>query len=176
MSQSQKTRLMIMTALFAALIFVGTRINIPTGIGSHIVHIGDALIYLAACVLPMPYVMLSGAIGAGLSDFTTPNCMVWVIPTILIKPLLVPYFTRNNHKFICLRNIFAAVLAGVTGSIGYLVAEIILMGNVKGALLAFIPGLLQPLGSMIVFIMIGYAFDTLKLQGKLKRQLEGNAS
>ena len=101
MSQSEKTRTLVMTALFAAMVFVATRINIPTGIGGHIVHVGDSMIYLAACILPMPYTMAAGAIGAALSDALTPGCMVYVIPTLIIKAVLVVYFTSNKGKFIC---------------------------------------------------------------------------
>ena len=104
MNQSQKTRTMILTALFAALVFVVTRINIPTGIGSHIIHVGDSIIYIAACILPMPYAMAAGAIGAALADALTPGAMVWVIPTLLIKPLLVLFFTQKNTHFICMRD------------------------------------------------------------------------
>ena len=174
MNQSEKTRTLVMTALFAAIIFVVTRINIPTGIGAHVIHVGDSMIYLAACILPVPYAMAAGAIGAALSDAITPGGMVWVIPTMLIKPLLVIYLTSGKGKFICIRNVVAVVLAGLTGVFGYFLADAIMTGNFMAGLAAVLPGLLQPLGSAIVFLAMGYAFDMMGVKNKLKRQLRGN--
>ncbi len=174
MSQGEKTRTLVMTALFAAIVFVATRINIPTGIGSHIVHVGDSMIYLAACILPLPYAMAAGAIGAALADALTPGCMVYVIPTLIIKATLVLYFTHNKGKFICIRNVVAVVLAGLTGVFGYYLADIVITGNVVAGLAAILPGLIQPLGSAIVFLAVGGAFDIMGVKGKLSRQLRGN--
>lgn len=174
MNQSEKTRLMVMTALFAALIFVATRINIPTGINNRIIHVGDAAIYLAACILPMPYAMISGAIGAGLADFMTPGAAIWILPTIIIKPLLVPFFTSASNQFVTKRNIIAPVLAGITGLVGYAIAEGFIFGNFIAPIAGIPVGSLQPIGSAVIFVLIGYAFDTMKLKGRLIRQLKGN--
>ena len=48
---------MTTTALFAALICITTAyiFHIPVGANGGYVHVGDALIYLAAAVLPAPY-------------------------------------------------------------------------------------------------------------------------
>lgn len=173
MKQSEKTRLMVLTALFAALTFVGTRINFPVG-NSRIVHIGDAMIYLAACILPMPYAMFSGAVGAALSDFMTPGCMIWVIPTLLIKPMLVPFFAQKNYKLACLRNFIAVILAGTLGTLAYAIAEGILFGNLWVALINIPTGLAQPIGSAILFIILAYAFDKMKIKTHLTQQLRGN--
>lgn len=175
MRQSEKTRLMVMTALFAALIFVATRISIPLGINNRIIHVGDAAIYLAACILPMPYAMISGAIGAGLSDFMTPGCAIWIIPTMIIKPLLVPFFTAHAGKFINKRNVIATVLAGITGLVGYAIAEGILFGNFIAPIIGLPASSLQPIGSSVLFVMIGFAFDRMKLKGYLNRQLKGES-
>ncbi|WP_069998629.1 TIGR04002 family protein [Cellulosilyticum sp. I15G10I2] len=175
MKQSEKTRLMVMTALFAALIFVATRINIPTGINNRIIHVGDAAIYLAACILPMPYAMISGAIGAGLADFMTPGAALWIIPTMIIKPLLVPFFTAKNGKFIGKRNLIAPILAGITGLVGYAIAEGIIFGNFIAPIVGIPVASLQPIGSAILFVIIAYTFDTMKLKAHLTRQLKGSA-
>ena len=58
-----KVRLMCTTGIFIALVFVVTAyLHIPTNNGY--VHVGDGLIYLAACLLPWPYAMAVGAGGA----------------------------------------------------------------------------------------------------------------
>lgn len=175
MKQSEKIKLMAMTGLFAALIFVATRINIPTGINNRIIHVGDAAIYLAACILPMPYAMLSGAIGAGLADFMTPGAALWILPTMIIKPLLVPFFNAKSGKFVTKRNIIATILAGITGIIGYAIAEGMIFGNFIAPIVGIPVASLQPIGSAILFVAISYAFDTMKIKAHLTRQLKGNA-
>lgn len=175
MSQSEKTRYLILTALFAAIIYVGTRINIPLGINNRIIHVGDAMIYIAACILPMPYAMASGAIGAGFADFTTPGCIIWVVPTMLIKPLLVIFFSSKQSCFVCKRSWFGIIGAGITGLVGYVIAEGIIYGNVWAALVGLPADALQPLGSGILFIALGCIFDRMKLKQLLNKQIRGNA-
>lgn len=168
MKQSDKTRLLVLTSLFAALTFIGTRINIPIGINNRIVHVGDAVVYLSACMLPMPYAMASSAIGAGFADFMTPGCMIWILPTMVIKPILVTFFNQKNNKLLCKRNIVAVFLAGIVGSVLYALAEGVIYGNLLTALIGIPSGALQPIGSGVLFMALAYAFDTMKLKSLLK--------
>ena len=58
----------VLAAMFAAMVYVMTAfVHIPTNQGY--VHIGDGIIFLAAAILPAPYAMAAGAVGAGLSDY-----------------------------------------------------------------------------------------------------------
>ena len=72
MKEHQKLYRLVTAALFAAAIAVMTAymLHIPIPTGGYI-HIGDALIYLAACLLPAPWAMAAGAVGAGLADLLT---------------------------------------------------------------------------------------------------------
>ena len=64
-----KTRKITMSALFTAMVCVATLfIHLPVPMTGGYVHIGDALIYLAATMMPMPYGMAAAALGAGLAD------------------------------------------------------------------------------------------------------------
>lgn len=174
MKQTNKTRLLVLTALFAALTFLGTRINIPLGMNNRIVHLGDAMVYLSACILPLPYAMASSAIGAGLSDFTTPGCMIWVLPTMVIKPLLVTFFTSKQYKIANKRNIVAVFLAGITGCIAYAIVEGLIYGNILAALIGIPAGALQPIGSGILFMALAVAFDNMKLKNHLNLNQDFN--
>ena len=176
MRQSNKTRLLVLTGLLAALTFIGTRISISLGINNRIVHLGDAVVYLSACLLPMPYAMASSAIGAGLSDFMTPGCMIWVIPTMVIKPLLVTFFTSKQHKMMCKRNIIAIFLAGITGLVAYAIVEGFIYGSFLTALLGIPADALQPIGSGILFVGLAVAFDKMKLKNRLNLNKDLNES
>ena len=109
--QKDKVHLLTITALFAAAITVMTAymLHIPIPTGGYI-HLGDALIYLAACLLPLPYAAGAAAIGAGLADLLT--APMWVLPTLVIKAIIALFFTRNSDKLLCRRNLAAVVIAG----------------------------------------------------------------
>ena len=66
---NRQLRLMILTALFAAMTFALTfSVRIPMPSGGYI-HLGDAMIYLSACILPFPYAIAAAGIGgAQISD------------------------------------------------------------------------------------------------------------
>ena len=69
---SVRTRNLVTSALLAAIICLvtGYILHIPTPNGGY-AHIGDAVIYLSASILPLPYAIACSAIGAGLADLTT---------------------------------------------------------------------------------------------------------
>lgn len=162
---STKTRHMVTASLFAALICLTTAYILHIPVGNGFVHIGDAFIYLAAALLPTPYAMVCAAIGAGLADFAT-GYAIWVIPTMIIKPILVLFITSKNNSIINIRNVIGAAIAGFVGWFLYAVAQGIIYGTFVGAFAISLIGLLQPVGSFIVFILIGTTFDKLGLKKK----------
>ncbi|AWZ48537.1 TIGR04002 family protein [Clostridiaceae bacterium 14S0207] len=166
---SRKTKLLVFTSMFAALIYVTTAFlfHIPTGINGGYIHIGDAFIYLAACILPTPYAMIASAVGAGLSDLLSPGGAVWVIPTIIIKPILVLFFTSKNTRMLCKRNVCAIFLAGIVGVFGYYMASGIMFGNFKVAFAALLMNFIQPIGSGIAFVIFAYALDKVHITKKI---------
>lgn len=165
---SSKTRTLVSAALFAALICltIAYLLHIPVGNGGY-VHIGDAFIYLAAVLLPTPYAAFSAAVGAGMADILTGSAN-WALATIIIKPILVLFFTNKGEKIINFRNVCAAILAGIIGTVLYMIAEGIMIGSFASAFIMTLVGLVQPIGSFIVFIAIGLVFDRLKIKEIIK--------
>lgn len=172
MKENIKTRNLVITALFAALIYVITAfLHIPTGFNGGYIHLGDILIYLAAVLLPTPYAMISAAIGAGLSDALSGG-MLWVLPTIIIKPVMVLFFTSKDNNIICKRNISAVFLAGIVGWFGYYLAGAIISGNFIAPLATFFMELIQPIASGIIFLMLSYSLDRIKIRKRLSLQVK----
>lgn len=154
-----KTRKLTMTALFAALVYVATMfIHLPVPMTGGYVHIGDAFIYLAATMLPMPYAMAAGAIGAGLADAFS-GYVVYVLPTVIIKALLILPFSAKGDKIISLRTLVASIIASVIGIAGYFIADWIIYANMATALANMFAGMVQPFSSIVVFVALGYALD-----------------
>ena len=163
------TRQLTITAVFAALIFVTTAylLHIPIGVNGGYVHLGDAFIYLAASFLPTPLACIASAIGAGLADALT-GSYIWVIPTIIIKPLMAVGFTCKGTKILSKRNLLMAVVGGLICTAGYYVAEAILVGNWIAPLLAIPAGLFQPLGSLVLYYAASFALDRVGIKQKLR--------
>lgn len=159
---------LVLTSLFAALICIsiGFLFRIPTGFNNGYVHLGDVIIYLAATILPTHYAILAAAIGGGLADALTGG-VLWIIPTIIIKSVIVLYFTSKNETILCKRNVIGVVFAGLTGWIGYYIAGGIISGNFIAALVMLPVEGIQPLASGIFFLILGRYLDKIEIKKKI---------
>jgi len=148
-----------LTGLLAALItlFTAYIFHIPMGLNGGYIHLGDALIYLAAVLLPAPYAMAAGAIGGGLADLLT--APMWAPATVIIKILVVIPFTSNHSKIFTKRNIVAPLIAMLITITGYYLAEVILYGKEAAFLISVTTNSIQGVGSAAVFYILGAALD-----------------
>ena len=151
------TKRLCLTGLFTAIVFVCTAyLHIPSHTGY--THIGDAFVYLAGALLPWPYAMAAGAVGAALADMLGGYAM-WAPASILIKALTALCFTSRQGKILCRRNLFALIPALILCAGGYYGYEVLLTGNTV-APLAGIPGyVIQVLASAAVFVVLGTVLD-----------------
>lgn len=170
MQQNSKTKLLTITALFAALIYLVTAyLHIPSHTGY--THVGDAFIYLAASLLPTPYAAAAGAIGAALADGLTGYAM-WMLPSIIIKALTVFCFTAKATTVFTRRNLLGLLPAFLLCAGGYYVAEGLMTGNFV-APLAGIPGYVtQVTLSATLYLALAFALDRM---GFKKRVFSANA-
>lgn len=163
----QKILYLTASALFAALICITTAFlfHIPVGSNNGYIHVGDAIIYLAASIFPAPYAMIAGGIGGAMADLLT--APVWAPATFIIKMLNVLPFTWKKEKIICTHNVIALFISGIITFVGYILAEGILFGSWATLLPALLSGWIQPLGSAIVFLILGTALDRMSFKKRL---------
>lgn len=163
---SSKTLNISLTALFAAMCFVLTAfVHIPTIKGY--VHIGDAVIFVAACLLPKPYAMCAAAIGASLSDALS-GYWIWVPATAVIKALTVLAFTADKPKIICARNIAALLPALVLCVGGYgLYSGVFIYHSLPSGFIDAPANAFQVIASGAVFVIAAAALDRSQLRKKL---------
>lgn len=171
-----KTGSICLAALFTAMITLFTTcFRISIGSNSGYIHLGDTVIYLASCMLPAPYAMFAASAGGMTSDLLA-GAGIWVIPTGIIKLLnTLPfiffrkYFSLKHKKdinrIVLFQTVMAGIISGIITSGGYFAAECLIYG-VKPAVVSFFPGLLQPVGSLILFICAGTALDSAKLKSR----------
>lgn len=82
-----RTKLLVLTALFAALGYVGTAaLQIPTPTNGY-VNLGDAVVLLGAFLLGPVYGAIAGGVGPALADLLS-GYMMWVPGTLVIKALM----------------------------------------------------------------------------------------
>lgn len=162
---NQRIKCICYTALLAAIIALTTAyfFHIPIGANGGYVHFGDAFIYLAASLLPMPYACVAAALGGGLADLMS-GAAIWIIPTMIIKPLTAVWFTNKKTTFLNKHNAWALLLAGIVSNVGYYFAEVIFSGNWIAPLFTQWGGLVQSGGSAIIFVLVALALDKANLK------------
>ena len=163
--KAQKIRLMCIAGIFTAIVFVFTAyLHIPSHTGY--THVGDGFIYLAACMLPLPYAMFVGAGGALLADCLT-GYAIWAPGSIIIKTVAVLFFSRKSARIISIRNLLALIPAWAVCIGGYYLYEALITGNFV-APLSGIPGYItQSVLSSILFVVAGLAMDKLNAKNTL---------
>ncbi|MDR2687343.1 MAG: TIGR04002 family protein [Oscillospiraceae bacterium] len=160
----------VLTALFAALVMVFTAYiaHIPMPGTGGFVHFGDALVFLAACLLPRPYAALAGALGAGLADLLSPiPAPAYVIPTVIVKACVALCFSAKREKILCARNALALLPAGIITLGGYFLAEGLIYSWQAALLQSLTGNLVQWAGSAAGFAALGFAMDRAGLKKKI---------
>lgn len=175
---NKSIRLSVLAALMVALTFLFTAyvMHIPVGVGSGYIHLGDTMVYLGAALLPTPYAVAAAALGGALSDALSGG-FVWVIPTVLIKALMVLPFTAKEPKLLCRRNLLAPLVAGLTGVVGYAIAEVVILclsgsalsAAVTGSMVSVLPNVMQEVAGGVAFIFLALALDRAEAKKRLLR-------
>jgi len=173
---NKQLRYVVLAALMAAMIFLFTAyvLHIPVGTGGGYIHLGDTMVYIAAALLPLPYAVAAAAIGGGLADVLS-GAAVWAVPTVIIKSLMVLFFTSKTERVLCRRNQWAPLPAGIVGVVGYFLAEIAIVtlsggtlsAAVAGGLVAVLPNMVQELAGGVAFIVLAAVLDKAKLKSRL---------
>ena len=130
--------------------------RIPTVRGY--IHVGDSVIYIAACLLNQPAAAISAALGGFLADALT-GYVVWAPYTAIIKAALTLPFTALGGRALSPRNFLAALAAFPITVGGYYLAAWMITGD-KHASFAEVPfNALQAGGSMLIFLIVAAGMD-----------------
>ena len=134
-SNSTKQLINLVTAaLFAALIAVMTAyVSFKTGINDGYLHFGDSMIYIAACVLPLPYACAAAAVGGFVADMLAGAAM-WAPFTAVIKALnALPFAlvytlrkTQNPQKILNKTTAFMPIVSGLITIFGYFCRKVLI--------------------------------------------------
>ena len=153
-----KLRITALCGVFAALVFIGTQIRIPTAIGY--INLGDGVILIAPYFIG-PAAFFPGAIGSALSDLIAGYPM-YIVPTFLIKGLMglvaALIMTKSHGKkaggFVI--RLIAAVAAELIMVAGYFVFES-LYYDVEAAAGSLVFNTIQAFAAIVIAIPLTYA-------------------
>ncbi|WP_138205481.1 ECF transporter S component [Haloimpatiens lingqiaonensis] len=133
---NSKLKDMVISALLIALVFVATRfinIRLPIAVNGGLIHLGNAMLFVAAIVFGGKKGAIAGAFGMGLFDLLS-EWAIWAPATFIIRGVMGYIIgnmansnDRNGKKI--LWNLVGIILASIWMIVGYYVAEGILYGN-----------------------------------------------
>lgn len=162
------TNKIVFSALFAALIFIGTQfIKIPLSIGY--IHIGDTFILLAGYYIGGYYAVISSIIGSVLADILS-GYIIYAPATLIIKGLMaiiIFVFCKRTSKNKTLLFVLGSALAEAVMILGYLVYDFILYGP-SGIVISLSGNLLQGAGSVIISTILLLLLKKSKISKLLK--------
>ena len=177
MNSTNKTRkiyLLISTALCCAIITVMTavvKINLP--VNQEYMHLGDSMVYLSACILPMPYSLIAAAVGAGLADIFT-GAAIWAPFTAVIKilnalPFSLMYslnIVKDQNRLLNKAVAPMPILSGIITIVGYCISGGILFSFAYSV--TVIPSsIIQAVGNAIVYYIAAAALDKIEFKKRI---------
>ena len=133
---SQRTRMMVMTAVFAALACVATMvIKVPSPTGGYM-NLGDTVVLLGGYLLGPAWGALAGSIGPALADILLGSA-IYAPATLVIKAAMAAAAAACWQAFGKAHGPLGMVACGVVGelpmAVGYWLYDGLLMGSLIGA-------------------------------------------
>ena len=159
------------SAMFAAMVFGLTMLHVPIGAGGYI-HIGDAVIYIAALLIGGPWAFIAAAIGAAFADIVS-GFASYALASVIIKVLIaVPFVLIRNKgdKLLTLPAVLLTLVSGVITVLGYFLADLVLYR--AGAIADIPPNIIQAVGSAAVFIALAFALDKADIKKRFEKGIQ----
>lgn len=157
-SSRSNLRLIALCGIFAALVFIGTELKIPTAIGY--MNLGDGVILIASYFLG-PAAFFPAAIGSALGDLIA-GYPVYIAPTFVIKGLMgltAAIIMAKSHGKKAVGFILR-LLAGIAAELimvgGYFVFEMFMYGQ-EAAAGSVVFNLIQAGVAIVIAIPMTYA-------------------
>ncbi len=167
--QKIKTKDLVETSLLIALVFLATKFinfKLPISVNGGLIHLGTAMLFIAAGVFGPRKGALSGAIGMALFDVMS-GWALWAPFTFIIRGLMgyivgkIAFMGNKDGSSVKL-NILAMIAGTVWNLVGYYIAEVILYGNFITPFTSMPGDLIQGIVGMIIAIPIINAFRKIR--------------
>ena len=154
------TKTLVKSALFCALTLLFTLfIKVPSPLGY--VNLGDAMVIISALFLPLPYAILTSALGSALADVLA-GYLTYAPGTFVIKGLMalvIALIFSLFKKYKSVGAIIGSIAAEILMIGGYLFYEWVFLSYGSGALVSISYNAVQGVASMVVAIVIYFALS-----------------
>ncbi len=168
MSKNDKLRLLVLLALFIALVALATMvINVPMVATQGFINVGDTVIFVSALLMGPRVGFIAGGLGSAMADLLL-GYAHWAPWTLVIKALegliaaLIGHVVYRRDKKVSTQVIGGLIISALWMVLGYYIAGGIMVGF--QASLASVPGnLLQGVGSVVLALPLLHAFRNLRL-------------
>ncbi len=162
---NKKTQKMILSALFAAMCFIGTYvIQIPIPATGGYINLGDGFVLISGWLLGPIYGSLAAGIGSALADLVA-GYPFYIPATFVIKALVAlvgHYGFKLCSKIIRKYNVVSRIISSIAAEIvmigGYFIYETIFYG-VGGALGAVLGNSIQAVSAVIISTVLISAIE-----------------
>ncbi len=162
-----KTRRIVLTAIFIALVYVATLIiQIPIPGTSGYVNLGDSFILLSGYFFGPITGFIAGGFGSALTDLST-GYGLWAPFTLIIKGIIglfMGYFKERKLNVYLL-----AVAAEIWMVIGYLIGGAILTGSFAVSLGSVPANSIQGIIGVVLFIILKEALEKMGFEKRIKK-------
>lgn len=167
--EKNTTKSLCIKALLIALVAVCTMIiQIPVSATQGYIHLGDSIILLTSVFFGWKYGMIAGGVGSAMADVLS-GYAHWAPFTLIIKGIMgliigkIAHFDGDNTPFFTVRNIIASIAGVIWMIFGYFIGGAILKSSFAISLLSVPENIVQGVGGMVIYFVIGYAFKKIKL-------------
>lgn len=155
--------------LLIALVAVATMvINVPVAATSGYIHLGDSVILISSIFFGWEYGLIAGGVGSMLADVLG-GYAHWAPFTLVIKAIMglvigkLANYEGAKGNFFSARNLIAASAGIVWMVFGYLIAGTILKGSFAVALTSVPSNVVQGVGGLVIYLVIGTALNKAKI-------------
>lgn len=148
------TTSIVLCAMFTALTYVFTMINVNFGGPGGLIHLGNIPFFIAAIIFGKKIGMVSGGVGMALFDVLS-SYTLWAPFTLVIgfaTGYVVGLITERHKSFPYY--ILAMFGAAVVKIVGYYIAEGIIYGNWIAPVYSILPNLMQVVAASIAVLIL----------------------
>jgi uncharacterized membrane protein len=158
--RESKTRIITVSALMAAVVYVATYIGTALPFSGYI-HLGDAAVFLSGLLLGPHYGMLAAALGSAMADGLK-GYVIYVPATIVLKGVMA-YITGLVRKKKNGTVGVAMVIGGLVMVAGYYVYESFIYSNFVAPLVSIPWNVLQFVVGIIIALILIKPFSRFKI-------------
>ncbi|MGE5631091.1 MAG: ECF transporter S component [Caulobacteraceae bacterium] len=165
-----RTQDLVISSLLVALVFISTRsinIRLPISVNGGLIHLGTAMLFIAAIVFGKNKGAIAGAFGMGIFDILS-GWAAWAPFTFIIRAVMgyiVGTFAymgkRNGGSFIF--NFLGILLSSLWMIAGYYIAEVIMYGNLLAPVTSIPGNVVQIVVGAVIALPISTALKKTKM-------------